>query len=66
MKLEKDRMHHEKVTQRKIDESITSALSEKCIIIEEEEDVIDEFPPLNEQQTRIVQFALHGPRQEVS
>ncbi|XP_070506274.1 sentrin-specific protease-like isoform X2 [Chironomus tepperi] len=64
-KFEKERIEHEKIQQKRIDESITSALADKCIIIEEEEEVIDEFPPLNEQQLRFVQYALHGNRNEV-
>ena len=64
-KLERERIEHEKIQQKRIDESITSALADKCIIIEEEEEVIDEFLPLNEQQLRFVNFALHGSRSEV-
>lgn len=64
-KCEKDRIEHEKIQQKRIDESITSALADKCIIIEEEDEVIDEFPPLNEQQLRFVQYALHGNQNEV-
>jgi hypothetical protein len=64
-KLERERIEHEKIQQKRIDESITSALSDKCIIIDEEEEVVDEFPPLTEDQLRFVQHALYGPRNEV-
>lgn len=63
--LERERIQHEKIQQKRIDESITSVLSEKCVIIDEEEDIIDEFPPLTDPQNKFVQYALHGPRNEV-
>lgn len=65
-KLERDRIDHERLQQRRIDESITAALAEKCIILDEVEEVIDEFPPLSEKQDRFVNFALHGPKDHVS
>lgn len=64
-KLERERIELEKIQQKRIDESITSALSDKCIILDEEEDVIDEFPPLTDDQCRFVQHALYGSRSEV-
>jgi hypothetical protein len=45
---------------------LNAALADKCIIIDEEEDVIDEFPPLTQEQQRVVNFALHGARHEVN
>lgn len=65
--LENERIQHERDNQKRIDESLlNAALAEKCIILDEEEDVVEEFPPLKDEHMRLVNFALHGPRQEVS
>lgn len=63
---ENERIQHERENQKRIDESLlNAALAEKCIILDEEEDVVDEFPPLKDEQLRVINFALHGPRHEV-
>lgn len=57
---------HERDNQKRIDESLlNAALADKCIIIDEEEEIVDEFPPLKEEQLRVINHALHGPRHEV-
>jgi hypothetical protein len=56
----------EKGTQKRIDDSIASTLSEKCIIIDEEDEVVDEFPPLTDEQNKVVNYVLHSGKNEVS
>ncbi|CRK90990.1 CLUMA_CG004678, isoform A [Clunio marinus] len=62
-RISKDTTEHEKLLQRRLDEAITSL--DKCIIIDEEDDVADEFPALSRRELQTIQFGLHGPRDEV-
>lgn len=54
---------HEKLQQRKLDDTLTSLM--KCIIIDEDEEKIDEFPALTDQMLQIVRYGLQGPKNEV-
>lgn len=54
---------HEKLQQRKLDDTLTSLM--KCIVLDEEDEKIDEFPDLTDEMLRIVRYGLHGPRNEV-
>jgi hypothetical protein len=56
---------HERKQQRRIDEAVTSM--GQCIIVDEEEEAIDEYPQLTDHQLQIIRYALTGgPRGEVS
>lgn len=54
---------HEKQAQRNIDKTITSL--KQCIIIDDGDEAVNEFPQLTEPQLRTIQYALHGNRNEV-
>lgn len=58
-------MQHERENQKRIDESIIASLADKCIIIDEEEEVVDEFPALKEEHYSVINNALHGPKHQV-
>lgn len=55
---------HEKWQQTRIDISLTSL--KHTIVLDEDDEIIDEFPPLTEQQLQIIRYGLHGSRSEVS
>jgi hypothetical protein len=55
----------EKWQQRRIEDSLSSL--QQSIVLDDEEEVIDEFPPLNEQQLHLIRFAMQGgSRNDVS
>lgn len=54
----------EKLQQRRIDETVTSL--KQCILIDEEDEIDDEFPPLTDKHLNVIRFGLQGPRGEVS
>lgn len=54
----------EKEQQRRIDDTVSSL--QQCIILDDAEEAVNEFPPLTDRQLQIVRFGLQGPRNEVS
>lgn len=61
--LSNDTAVHEILQQRKLDETVTSL--RQCIILDEEDEKIEEFPALTDQMLQIVHYGLNGPRSEV-
>jgi hypothetical protein len=56
--LELETAQHERAQQRRIDQTVTSL--KQCIILDEEEEVIDEYPQLTDHQLQVIRFALSG------
>lgn len=54
---------YEKLQQRRIDETVTTL--KQCVILDEEEEVVDEFPPLTDYQLKLVRHGLYGSPGEV-
>ena len=62
-KLSSETAELEKEQQRSINETLTKL--KQCVILNEEDEVVDEFPSLTDKQLQIVRFALQGSRGEV-